>query len=63
MANPNLIKSSYLIDVVKHRWHYLLISIVILIPCIVAMFYLMFTQPNHAPVKLGIVFTGGTILQ
>lgn len=63
MANPNLIKSSYLIDVVKHRWHYLLISIVILIPCIVAMFYLMFTQPNHAPVKLGIDFTGGTILQ
>ena len=63
MANPNLIKNSYLIDVVKHRWHYLLISIVILIPCIFAMFYLMFTQPNHSPVKLGIDFTGGTILQ
>ncbi len=63
MANPNLIKSSYLIDVVKHRWHYLLISIVILVPCIFAMFYLMFTQPNHSPVKLGIDFTGGTILQ
>ena len=63
MANPNLIKSSYLIDVVKHRWHYIAISIVILIPCILAMFYLMFTQPNHSPVKLGIDFTGGTILQ
>ena len=63
MANPNLIKSSYLIDVVKHRWHYLAISIVILIPCIVAMIYLTFTQPNHSPVKLGIDFTGGTILQ
>ena len=63
MANPNLIKSSYLIDVVKHRWHYLTISIVMLIPCILAMLYLMFTQPNHSPVKLGIDFTGGTILQ
>lgn len=63
MANPNLIKSSYLIDVVKHRWHYLAISIVILIPCIIAMAYLMLTQPNHSPVKLGIDFTGGTILQ
>ena len=63
MANPNLIKSSYLIDVVKHKWHYLTISIVILIPCIVAMLYLILTQPNHSPVKLGIDFTGGTILQ
>ena len=63
MANPNLIKSNYLIDVVKHRWHYLLISIIALLPCIVAMFYLSFTQPDHAPVKLGIDFTGGTILQ
>ena len=63
MANPNLIKSNYLIDVIKHRWHYLAISIIILIPCIVAMFYLMFTQPNHSPVKPGIDFTGGTILQ
>ena len=63
MANPNLIKSSYLIDVIKHRWHYLAISIAILIPCVLAMFYLMFTQPNHSPVKLGIDFTGGTILQ
>lgn len=63
MANPNLIKTNYLIDVVKHRWLYLSISIILLIPCIVAMGYLMFTQPNHAPVKLGIDFTGGTILQ
>jgi len=63
MANPNLIKADYLIDVVKHRWHYLIISIIILIPCLVAMGYLMFTQPNHSPVKLGIDFTGGTILQ
>ncbi len=63
MANPNLIKSSYLVDVVKHRWHYLMISIIALLLCFIAMGYLMFTQPNHSPVKLGIDYTGGTILQ
>lgn len=63
MANPNLIRNNYLIDVVKHRALYILISVVLLLPCIFAMGYLMVTQENHAPVKLGIDFTGGTILQ
>ena len=63
MANPNLMNQKQIIDVVKFRWLWLAISAVLLIPCIAAIIYLMATQANHAPVKLGIDFTGGTILQ
>jgi len=63
MANPNLMNQKQIIDVVKYRWLWLSISTILLIPCIAAIIYLMATQANHAPVKLGIDFTGGTILQ
>lgn len=63
MANPDLMKHKNIIDVVKYRPLWLFISAVLLIPCIIAIGYLMMTQPNHAPVKLGIDYTGGTILQ
>ncbi len=63
MANPNLMNQKQIIDVVKFRWLWLSISALLLIPCLAAIIYLMATQPNHAPVKLGIDFTGGTILQ
>ena len=63
MANPDLMKHKNIIDVVKYRPLWLFISAVLLIPCIIAIAYLMWTQPNHAPVKLGIDYTGGTILQ
>ncbi len=63
MANPNLMNQKQIIDVVKFRWLWLAISAVLLIPCVAAIIYLMATQANHAPVKLGIDFTGGTILQ
>lgn len=63
MANTNLIKDKYKLDIVKYRYHWLTFTGILLIPCIVAIIYLMVTQPNHAPLKLGIDFTGGTILQ
>ena len=63
MAHPNLMNKKNLIDVVKHRWGWLTCSILLLIPCIAAMIYSMTVYPNHAPIKLGIDFTGGTILQ
>ena len=63
MANPNLMNQKQIIDVVKFRWLWLSISAILLIPCVAAIIYLMATQANHAPVKLGIDFTGGTILQ
>lgn len=63
MANPNLMSKKNLIDVVKHRWGWLTLSLVLIIPCIVAMIYSMIVYPNHVPIKLGIDFTGGTIVQ
>ena len=63
MANTNLIKDSYKIDIVKHRDIWLGLTAVFLIPCIIAIIFLSITQSNHAPLKLGIDFTGGKILQ
>ena len=63
MANTNLIKNKYKVDIIKYRYFWLAFTGIILIPCILAIIYLTATQPNHAPLKLGIDFTGGTILQ
>lgn len=63
MANTNLVKKQYKLDIIKWRYPSLIITGILLIPCIAAIIYLMVTQPNHAPLKLGIDFTGGTILQ
>lgn len=63
MANPDLMKHKNIIDIVKYRALWLSLSAVLLIPCILAICYLIYTQPNHAPLKLGIDYTGGTILQ
>lgn len=51
------------IDVVKYRWVWFGLSLILIIPGLVAMGYLMFTSPQHFPVKVGIDFTGGTITQ
>ena len=63
MANTNLIKNNHKLDLIKYRYLFLGITGILLIPCIIAIIYLMVTQQNHAPLKLGIDFTGGTILQ
>ncbi|MBE7708378.1 MAG: protein translocase subunit SecF [Cyanobacteria bacterium SIG27] len=62
MANT-LIKDKYKLDLIKYRYVWLALTSILLIPCIIAIIYLMVTQQNHAPLKLGIDFTGGTILQ
>ncbi len=51
------------LNIINHRYLWLSISGILLIPCIIAIIFLMITQPNHSPLKLGIDFTGGTILQ
>lgn len=63
MANTNLITNKQNLNIIKWRYLFLAITGILLIPCIVAIIYLMVTQQNHAPLKLGIDFTGGTILQ
>lgn len=51
------------IHVVKYRALFMCLSALLLIPGIVAMIYSMITYPTHSPVKVGIDYTGGTILQ
>lgn len=49
------------IDVIKYKWLYIAITALLVIPGIIAMIYLFMT--THAPLKLGIDYTGGTVVQ
>lgn len=60
MTSP-LLRDKNIIDVVKFKWLWIGISLVLIIPGIVAMIYS--TVIYHSPMKLGIDFTGGTLLQ
>ena len=51
------------LDIVKHKFIYLAISAILLIPGLIAMIYSMITYDTHTPVKVGIDYTGGTTLQ
>lgn len=51
------------IHVVKYRVIWMVLSALLLLPGIIAMIYSMVTYPTHSPVKVGIDYTGGTILQ
>ncbi len=52
-----------LVHVVKYRWWWMLLTTILLVPGIIAMIYSCVTYANHAPMKVGIDYTGGTILQ
>ena len=51
------------IDVVKYRWLWIIITTILLLPGIVAMIYSSIVYQNHSPLLVGIDFTGGTIIQ
>lgn len=51
------------LDIVKHKFIYLAVSAILLIPGIIAMIYSSITYETHTPVKVGIDYTGGTTLQ
>ncbi len=51
------------IDVVKYRWIWFALSFILLFPGIVAMVISMMQYPTHTPLRVGIDFTGGTIIQ
>ena len=51
------------IHVVKYRILWICLSALLLLPGICAMVYSTVTYPTHTPVKVGIDYTGGTILQ
>ncbi|MEB3245942.1 MAG: protein translocase subunit SecF [Vampirovibrionales bacterium] len=49
--------------VVKQRWLNIGLTALLIIPGIVAMVLLMLQTPQHAPLKLGIDFTGGALVE
>ena len=51
------------INVVKYRWLWIIITTILLLPGIIAMIYSSITYSNHSPLRVGIDFTGGTIVQ
>ncbi|MEI7473626.1 MAG: protein translocase subunit SecF [bacterium] len=62
MASP-FFREKNIIDVVKFRWLWIGISLVLIIPGLVAMIYSSVHYSTHAPFKLGIDFTGGSLIQ
>lgn len=52
-----------IINVTKYKWLWIIITIILLLPGIVAMIYSSITYSNHAPLAVGIDYTGGSILQ
>ena len=59
--STNVIGNKNIIDVVKYRWIWLILSLILILPGVGAMIYSMVTLPTHTPVKVGIDFTGGTV--
>jgi preprotein translocase subunit SecF len=57
LANPGIV------DVVKHKWIYIGLSLVLLVPGLVFMGLSVRDYPTHAPIRLGVDFTGGTLLE
>lgn len=51
------------VDIIKKRGLYLFTSALLLIPGIVFMVLMVLQSPTHSPLKLGIDFTGGTLLE
>ena len=60
LNNPN---RKNLIDVIKYRWVWIAISCLFIIPAIAVMIYSMTVYPSHTPLRVGIDFTGGTMLK
>ena len=53
----------HLVHIVKFRWWWMALTTLLLVPGIIAMIYSSVTYSNHAPLIVGIAYTGGTILE
>ncbi|MCS6267228.1 MAG: protein translocase subunit SecF [Vampirovibrio sp.] len=65
-STPPVIKpanTTIKVDIVKHRFFNLGLSTLLLIPGLFFMVQTMVTTPNHTPIRLGIDFVGGTLLE
>jgi len=63
MTNVNIIGRKNIVDVIKYRWVWLSISLMLIIPSLIIMIYSMVVYKSHTPMPVGIDFTGGTMLQ
>lgn len=59
----SVLNTKKVIDVVKYRWLWFAISFILLVPGIIAMIYSAIHYPTHSPLRVGIDFTGGSIVQ
>lgn len=59
----NEITSRHIIDIVKYKVVWLCITALLLLPGVLGLIYAAVHNPNHIPLKIGIDYTGGTILQ
>ncbi len=51
------------INVIKYRWLWIAISVILMLPGIIAMGWSVKNYSTHTPLRIGIDFTGGTIFQ
>lgn len=51
------------IHVVKYRWLWMCVSALFLLPGIITMIIASINSPSHLPLKVGIDYTGGSVLQ
>ena len=63
MATSINITSRHLIDIVKYRVVWLCITALLLLPGTIGLIWAGIHNENHIPLKVGIDYTGGTILQ
>jgi len=61
--NNSVLERKNKVDVIKYRWLWLSFSLALVIPAIAIMIYSMVIYPSHAPLRVGIDFTGGTMVQ
>ena len=61
--SSSVLNTKKVIDVVKYRWLWIILTIMFLLPGLCAMIYSSVVYPNHTPLLVGIDFTGGTIVQ
>lgn len=56
-------ETKFKVHIVKFRWLWMALSVLLLLPGIISIFYTTITSNNHLPLKVGIDYTGGTVLQ
>lgn len=59
----SVFNTKQVLNVVKYRWFWIIVTTILLLPGIIAMIYSSVVYPNHSPLLVGIDFTGGTIVQ